>query len=1090
MKPLTVYKASAGSGKTFTIATEYIKLLVSNPFCYRNILAVTFTNKATEEMKMRILSQLYGIWKQLPDSTAYLYKVKEGLELSDKQISINAGTALHNLIHNYNYFRVETIDTFFQSVLRNLARELDLTANLRIGLNDKQVEQQAVDELIESLDVNNKMLSWIMQYIKENIEDDKSWNVIDNIKRFGENIYKDFYKRNSKLLNEKLEEKDFFKLFTGKMRAIKKDIKEKFDNTADTFFDLLESNGLEITDFANGKSGVAGYFIKIRKGIYEEDELLKVRVINAMNDPEKWVKKADAKVGKPAFDLVNECLFDLLRQFENIRPKLSFMYKSADITMKNMNQLRLLGSIEKKVRELNEESNRFLLSDTQSLLGSLIQDSDSPFIFEKIGTQLDHIMIDEFQDTSTIQWKNFKVLLEETMSHSSEETSVKINNLEITSNKLINNMLVGDVKQSIYRWRSGDWRLLNSIENEFNKPQIEIESLDTNHRSNRNIIEFNNIFFRHAADFEYADQNETFPEEAEQLKNAYKDVEQKVPDNKGEEGEVSIKLLPGKDYREEMMQETVDTIDYLKNNGIQEKKMAIIVRENQTIQDIADYFMKNRPDIRLVSDEAFRLDASTAVNILINALHVLTHADDKLALANLVKAYQQNIVNDSFTDSTIFKDPDKLQSLLPHEYNDNKNELLTMPIYDLVETLYRIFSLEKLSEQSAYVCAFFDQLGSYLEDNPADIDTFLNEWDENIHSKPIQSDEIDGIRLITIHKSKGLEFDNVIMPFCDWKLEKGHTIWCSPQIEPYNELPLIPVEFSKNNLKGSIYEQDYKHEHLQNVVDNMNLLYVAFTRAGKNLYVLGKQSDTTTISNIIESIIGDVATDLNAEMTESSDKEDITDFSFGSLSIPTDNTEKKKLSDNVFLVQALPKEVNIHSYDCNVEFRQSNKSRDFINNDEDDEKASKKDYISIGNVLHNLFSTIHTVDDLEPALQQLEQDGVIYDEEITRDKLSEMLRKRFENEQVKNWFSGRWTLFNECTILSYNKETDEVEEHRPDRVMTDGKETIVVDFKFGRQRAEYHEQVMEYMSILKEMGHKNIKGYLWFVYNNKIEEVK
>ena len=211
---LTIYKASAGSGKTFTLSVEYIKLLIMNPQSYRSTLAVTFTNKATEEMKLRILSQLYGIWKLLPDSKSYIDKIKADIDVTEEFMSERAGIALKNIVHNYSYFRIETIDSFFQSVLRNLARELDLTANLRIELNDYQIERNAVDELIDELGEKDELLGWIMDYIRENIDDDKNWNVIGQIKKFGENIFREFYKTNSKQLNKKLLEKGFFKQYT------------------------------------------------------------------------------------------------------------------------------------------------------------------------------------------------------------------------------------------------------------------------------------------------------------------------------------------------------------------------------------------------------------------------------------------------------------------------------------------------------------------------------------------------------------------------------------------------------------------------------------------------------------------------------------------------------------------------------------------------------------------------------------------------------------------------------------------------------------------------------------------------------------
>lgn len=377
---LTVYKASAGSGKTFTLAKEYMTLVIKDPMAYRTILAVTFTNKATEEMKMRILSKLYGIAHRLPDAKDYLEQIQEilGDDYSEQLIVDNAGTALSNLIHNYNYFRVETIDTFFQSVLRNLARELDLTANLRIGLNDEQVEQQAVDELIEELKDTDKLLFWIMEYIKENIADDKSWNVIGQIKNFGRHIFKDYYKDNAERLNECLNKEGFFEAFTSKMRNMQKEAKEHFEQIAATFFDALEENGLTADDFQNKTRGIWSYFNKLRTGKFDADDLRNSTVEKCLESPEAWVKKSDAKPGNPAYDMVCSFMWDVLRHSEETRPMLLRIYKSTDLTLRHMNQLRLLGSIDRKVREMNHDANRFLLSDTQNLLHSLIQDSDSP----------------------------------------------------------------------------------------------------------------------------------------------------------------------------------------------------------------------------------------------------------------------------------------------------------------------------------------------------------------------------------------------------------------------------------------------------------------------------------------------------------------------------------------------------------------------------------------------------------------------------------------------------------------------------------------------------------------------------------------
>ena len=418
-KALTIYKASAGSGKTFTLSIEYIKLLINDPTSYRSTLAVTFTNKATEEMKIRILSQLYGIWKQLPDSKSYIEKIKADMDITEEFMAERAGIALHNIVNNYSYFRIETIDSFFQSVLRNLARELDLTANLRVELNDFQIERNAVDTLIDNLSENDQLLAWIMEYIQENIQDDKNWNVIGQIKKFGENIFREFYKTNSKQLNAKLLEEGFFKQYTAKLRKLRNEAEAEIVNEAELFFDILNSHGIDIQDLSYGKSGPAGYFIKIRSGIYDES-LITGRVKTAMDNGngEGWVKKS----ATPELKAIAESkLAPTLINAEDVRSRNWPIYQSAVLTLRHLNQLRLLNSIENKVRDMNQEANRFLLSDTHTLLHSLIKDSDSPFIFEKIGTRLNNIMIDEFQDTSTVQWQNFKVLLEECMSHGTEQ---------------------------------------------------------------------------------------------------------------------------------------------------------------------------------------------------------------------------------------------------------------------------------------------------------------------------------------------------------------------------------------------------------------------------------------------------------------------------------------------------------------------------------------------------------------------------------------------------------------------------------------------------------------------------------------------
>ena len=1080
---LTVYKASAGSGKTFTLASEYITLVVKNPQDYRSILAVTFTNKATQEMKTRILSQLYGIAHSLPDSEAYYEQVRMKTGFSEQTIRENAAKALSLLTHHYNEFRVQTIDAFFQSVLRNLARELNLTANLRVDLNDEQVEAQAVDELINSLEEGEEVLNWIRDYIDKNIEDDKGWNVISQIKDFGKNIFKDFYKDHKTELDNRFSDESFFNDFITDLRERRTRILNRLNEHAKQMYKKIRDANLDNPNLFNrGANGLLSHIIKLTKGTPSND-ITPQYVQSCIDSAEKWpASKCPAKERAAIIELASASLCSDLKILNDYRINDWKEYQSCNLTLKHLSQLRLLHAISEAVDEINKDTNRFMLSNTQSLLSTLMKDSDTPFVFEKMGAYLKHIMIDEFQDTSTIQWNNFRKLLDNCMA-------------QVDSH----NLIVGDVKQSIYRWRQGDWKLLNNIEHDFTKEQIKIEPLDTNYRSEENIIRFNNAFFKQAVSQTVNELESEKIQGATELVEAYKEIEQKPRKDNGK-GCVRIKLFRydsknASDYKQKILNELIENIRQLLDQGYKQKDIAILARSKTVIPDIVDSFQNIDTNVSLVSDEAFRLDASLAVNVIIEALRLLTHPHDKLTESKLIKLYQQQVIKTGKDINDLFVDGNgtELKSFLPSGYIDKFESLSRLSLIDLVDEIYSLFSLDSLEGQSAYVCTFYDTLNEYLRDHPADIDDFIEEWEDTLSNNTIQSDEVDGIRLITIHKSKGLEYDNVLIPFCDWELEKtnGITIWCSgdDKEKPYGELPLIPVDYSLKML-GTVFEDDYKEEHLQNTVDNMNLLYVAFTRAGKNLFITGKKYKEKTSgkgerSHIIQYIIEELAKELPGAIISDAGNDGPISFELGTLSNCEERVEKKKATENPFELSPKTHKLKIETFPHPVSFRQSNKSHDFIKGEDIDPSDAKR-YIKVGNVLHQLFSTILTEADIEPRLKELEQAGIIYNDDITSKELQNKISCALSNEKVKNWFSLRWKLFNECTILDYDKETGDVYEHRPDRVMTDGKEMIVVDFKFGKPRDEYHEQVQRYMRLLMRMGYKQVSGYIWYVLRNEI----
>ena len=1108
---LTVYRASAGSGKTFTLAVEYISLLVKDPENYQHILAVTFTNKATQEMKMRILSQLYGIANSLQSSQQYFNKVKEKTNMPDAVIRNNARAALTLLIHRYNNFRILTIDAFFQQVLRNLAHELGQTANLRVDLNNEEITEKAVDQMIESLEKGQPVLQWISTYINNSIEDDNGWNIIGKIKTFGTNIFKDFYKAHEANLKEQLSNADDFKVYETTLRKRRNDIRKTFNSKAKSILNEIKNANLDIP--SNYRSGLYKYLTDSAIAPLT-NKPLKAGVLKANESPQNWTSSKCAKADKQQIQtLAAEVLSAQLSELIAYNDDNWNEFQSIQLTLSHLSELRLLHAIADAVDNLTKDTNRFMLSNTQALLKELIADSDTPFIFERIGARLKHVMIDEFQDTSTIQWQNFQVLLANCMAQ-----------------ELSQNLIVGDIKQSVYRWRQGDWGILNNIEKSFAHQKIRLETLDYNYRSEKRIIDFNNAFWEQCVANTAKEVAQDDAEKAKMVQKAYEDVAQKTHKTT-ENGFVKISLYPSKVMKDAVLEELIETIKELFNNGYggkNQSKIAILVRSKSNIQDIVNALLQSfGNEINIVSDEAFRLDASLSVNIIVSAMHLLTHPDDVLTRGKLVKLYNQEVLKKPLTDTDLLvsinesnnidtKNIDKkerrklateqqmakLNSQLPPEYVANRELLLGLPIVDLVDKLFMLFGLDQLEGQSSYICTLYDTLNDFLKDHTADIDDFINEWENSLSSKTIQSDEIEGIRIMTIHKSKGLEFDNVIIPFCNWEMEKKGTLWCETKNKPapYNKLPLLPIDFSRDKLIGTVFEDDYKEEHFQNIVDNLNLLYVAFTRASKNLFVFGLRQGKTTLDNIakgtppgnrsyaIELALRQVSEQLQgSSLSFPDDIGSEIHFEYGTL-VPATHEKEHAAADNPFLIKPDKHIVSIATYPQAATFKQSNKSIEFVKG-EDVDPSDRTRYIKIGNVLHQLFSTIYTTADIPARLNELEQQGIIYNDEITSAQLRTRIEDAITNPQVQEWFSKRWQLYNECTILEYNKDTNEMEEHRPDRVMTDGKEFVVVDFKFGKEREEYKKQVQQYMEILIRMGHKKVSGYLWYVVKNNVVEV-
>lgn len=753
--------------------------------------------------------------------------------------------------------------------------------------------------------------------------------------------------------------------------------------------------------------------------------------------------------------------------------------------MQHLNKLRLLNHIDEEVRTLNREHNRFLLSDTSALLHKLVREGDSSFVFEKIGANIRNVMIDEFQDTSRMQWDNFRLLLLEGLSQGADS------------------LIVGDVKQSIYRWRNGDWGILNSLGNDDETTPgygqamkngglpshfpVRVETLKTNRRSETRIIRFNNALFTLAANYLNTLYLDELKKECYPLKRAYADVAQESPKTK-ERGYIKASFLsPDEEhnYTEQTLAAMGKQVRELLDAGVRPDDITILVRKNKNIPPIADYFDK---ELRLavVSDEAFRLDASQAVCMLMDALRYLSNPENIIAKASLIVGYQ-TIFSPQATPAEAMQ-PQAILSdeMLPPAFTSRMETLRLMPLYELLEELFGIFGMSRVEKQDAYLFSFFDAVTEYLQNNSSEPDSFIRFWEETLCAKTIPGGETDGIRILSIHKSKGLEFHTVLVPFCDWKLENetnNQLVWCTAPEAPYNAINLIPVSYSAT-MAESVYQEDYLRERLQLWVDNLNLLYVALTRAGKNLILWSKKDQKGTMAELLAHTLPQMAhTGTGGWNEEQSVYED---------GQPCPSATKAPATASPTFINKLTQKpaklpVHMESMLHDIEFRQSNRSADFIAGV--DEEQSDQRFINRGRLLHTLFSDIETEADIDDAISRLVFEGIIGHTE-TEQQIRELTRRAFTQPMVKDWYSGSWQLFNECDIIW--QEEGELRTRRPDRVMMKDGETVVVDFKFGKPDKKYNKQVQGYMQLLACMGYapQKIRGYLWYVEEGSVEEVR
>lgn len=1110
---LTIYKASAGSGKTFILSATFIANIIKDAFdkSYRQQLAVTFTNKATAEMKERILQYLYALSHSMSESDGFFKEVRRQVpaSITNDEIRQRAGKALRGIIHDYDHFHVTTIDSFFQSLLGNLAHELGLSSSFKVELGDSDVLGKAVDRLMNDLGRNGDRLEWVTAWVKEQMEDDKSWNPSQTLKEHAKQILREQYMLNHHLLDEMKDEgksvmtNDFLKHYKSTLYALKnkvrKEIAEKAQATKDAIENEMGANGINDENIAyyNDLQNL------LQKAINPDSPLGKARPSKRWRTyaaKEKEVIK-DAKK-HPELSAAGESICDIIDDYIKAFDDALDTYNSCTLSLANLNPLRLLEAIAAEVDDINRENDRIMLAYTPLLFHGLSQDTDPSFVFEKAGTSFRHIMIDEFQDTSNLQWENMKHLLVENAAQGNSC------------------MLVGDVKQGIYRFRGGDWNMLAGFNNETHNVQlnssIKIKTLDTNFRSGEEIVNFNNRVFTTAPGIvtdKIAEKCDFLPTDSESptldMKRIYPPLSPTEPDThevtqltskpggyvrlvlkdheltktrklnedikkqnakREKTGEEPLELNELPEYNCE--QDVTKQMVRLHEEGVPYREMAILIRNKKDADPLMRYVEEHHGDdsehpIALMSEEAFLLESSPAVMTIVSAMRYINDTTDQVA-REYVRLH------------TPEGKEEELNALLSHLV---KNKYGTLPFYEVSCTLAEVLQLYDMKGQSPYLYSFLDRLLEFVDERSPMVSEFLEHWDETLHSKSIPSAAVDGIRILTIHKSKGLAFHTVFIPYCDWSLGNSDSIWTTPQESPYDQIPLLNIDMTET-AKYSIYRDLYRQEVFDKYVENLNLMYVAFTRAQQNLLIWGNNSS-----------VGEFlfkALKITDEVTEWGTPSTL--FLSDSTNNDTQASDRKKKPDNPLHYGVTPIFVNFTHYTPKLEFMQSRASQKFVMDEDraDTTAEQQENYRKTGIVLHELMSRIRNIKEIDTQISILAQEGLL-PPTLSQEAVSRLITKRINHPTARTWFDGSWHLYNECSIVL--RENGKTITKRPDRVMIRGNrslgtdETIVIDFKFGKYKTEHREQVEEYMRILRQQGRNSVKGYLWYLYSGSIEEV-
>ncbi|MFO7702433.1 MAG: UvrD-helicase domain-containing protein [Psychroflexus maritimus] len=1037
-----IYDASAGAGKTFTLAVDYLSLLLKaeDHFAFQKILAITFTNKAVGEMKTRILSYLvdFSKGKMEGDNRDFFLQVKAKTGLSKEEIQKKSKLIVRQILNNYGGFEISTIDAFTHRIIRTFAKDLGLTTNFEIELNTLELLAEAVDRLIDQAGEESELTQVLVDFVIEKTNEDKSGD-----------ISRDVLATSTILLNEnhihQVKTLAKFKLssFKATQLALQKNSKTaqtSIRENAQSFFDALKTNGLEETHFI--RQSIPKFFRNIQTNKTVKFDAKWQEHIEEGG----YYKKSEDEFIKAKIDQLTPQIVAWFYACKEAYYKLTF-YQAVG---KNLTQLALLNQVQQQLNQIKKDKNLLLISDFNQKISQQIKNQPTPFIYERLGDRFQHYFIDEFQDTSIMQWENIQPLAVDAM----QGVFANGNPGSLT--------LVGDAKQSIYAWRGGEAQQFIDLSRQKNKLlPAKVIPLAYNFRSEKEIIDFNNQFFEFvskASDFEL-------------VKELFSEAHQKqVEDTKKNKGYVEISFLEAANVEEknEVHPEKVTQIirQRIADSAATYGDFCILVRGKKDGIVLAEYLTAQ--EIPIISSETLLIQNNPEVQFLEALMQHCLQPDDAVwkykVLTYLYRKFEQPL---QFENLIIDLHQKSFSSIITNfEIQFSLTKFESLPVYDAIE--YAIQSFQLHQESSAHLLFFLDEIFQFSQKNQSDIGSFIRFWGNQKESKSISAPAGENaVQIMTIHKSKGLQFPIVILPYLDQSIGdlSKDKFWVPLENYP---IPLALINGSdelENYLPASI-QPLFDVWKGKKTLEDLNVLYVALTRAAKEMYLLSSyktsKNGMSFGKNAYASFIQQFLVKLEVFQEEKLTYSFGTPFNFQKLNSATQKLSQK--NDFMFTSRSIRQDLHFAGQGVNLWQDERNQA------------------LEEGNIIHWILSKTLYAKDVTKAIDLALRQGIITEEK--RIHYSSNLATIIQHPLLKAYFEGHWEIKNEQDIAFEGKI------YRPDRLCLQANNAVIIDYKTGEQNLKHHEQVKFYQTILEALGYKVQTLLLVYIKATKLEVIE